>query len=112
MNRLLRFSLLLLFVILAGSLSVVTRPCQAQPSDETQVAPRESEPWAASSHPVGDTIGRGIDFLLRPVYTGVSEAYFFVFRPPQPKHLTELRMGGCPALEPEVQEAPPEAEQQ
>jgi hypothetical protein len=110
MMRLLRFSLLSL-ASLAIIAAIATPPSFAQPPEE-EIVPSllmQEEPWVVSGHPVGDTLGRGIDFLLRPIYTAGSSAWFFVFTPREIEPITELEMRGCPPIlqtPPEVAPAP------
>jgi len=65
------------------------------PQDQI-VLPAAPEPWAASGHPLGDTIARGIDFLLRPAYSLAACGWFSAFGLPEPRSITELTMTGCP----------------
>jgi hypothetical protein len=95
-------------VLLAFGIIISAAPSlsSAQPLDEAGapaplpqeqvVLPASPEPWAASGHPVGDTIARGIDFLLTPVYGAGACAWFSVFEPPDPRSITELTMINCP----------------
>jgi hypothetical protein len=106
MMRFLRLSLLSL-ASLAIITAIAASPSFGQAPEERVVPslPMQEEPWVVSGHPVGDTLGRGIDFLLRPIYTAGSSAWFFVFTPPEIEPITELEMRGCPP----ILQTPPEA---
>lgn len=107
MKRLLVFQSLLLPVICCGAIAFSSTSAHAQMQEEQYstayypnapipVLPEQPEPWAVSAHPVGDTIGRALDFAIRPVYGAGSWAWFSVFEPPEPYHITQLKMTGCP----------------
>ena len=80
------------------------------PDAPIPVLPEQPEAWVVTGHPVGDSIGRALDFAFGPVYEGGSWAWFSVFVPPEPYHITQLKMTGCleepvPISKPET--APP-----
>jgi hypothetical protein len=107
MKRLLGFQSLFLPVIFIGIISFSVSTAFAQMSEEQYspsyypdapipVLPEQPEAWMVSGHPVGDSIGRGLDFVLRPVYNAGSWVWLSVFEPSGPYHITQLKMTGCP----------------
>ncbi|RJP17070.1 MAG: hypothetical protein C4520_17870 [Candidatus Abyssobacteria bacterium SURF_5] len=82
----------------------------APPGSAQNAASYMEEPWAVSGHPIGDTIGRGLDFLLKPAYVAGSSLYFLVLPPPEPEHITGLEMHGCPPVPPSAEPVEPPAE--
>ena len=103
-----RFALVLAVAAMIVALAVPV--CRAEDSQLLS-----KEPWVApTGHPVQDTIGRGLDFVLRPVYIGGSQAFFFVYKPPVMRHITTIRREEAPAPEqqPQAQEAPEQTPQE
>lgn len=54
--------------------------------------PTNDEPFTPTDHLIGDTLARGIECLLNPVYRGVSGLYFWIAEPPIPEHVTTVRI--------------------
>jgi hypothetical protein len=79
--------------LLASALALAVAVCAATPSSifAGNAALAVPESWAPTDHIVGDTLGRGIELILRPVHAGLSEGYFLLFKSPVPEHITTIK---------------------
>lgn len=80
-----RFAISLILV--AITVAVSAQPCLA---GSPQLNPKEQ--GTPTGHIVGDTIARGIEFVLKPLHVGLSNAYFRVSKPPKLRHVTAIKM--------------------
>ena len=87
-----RFAIALATVLV--TLVATTALCTA---NTTQ--PVYDEPRALTEHPVGDTIARGIEFVLRPMHTSLSNGYFKIVSHPAPRRITTIRLEAPPSQE-------------
>ncbi len=95
-------------IVLAMTTTILLTSVSLCRAEDSQLLTKESF-WAPSGHPVQDTIGRGLDFVLRPAYIGASQAFFFVYKPPVKHHITTIRREET--LAPEQQPQQPQAGQ-
>jgi len=80
-------SSLLAVAVVVFAQTCVTDVCQATSGD----------PPADTDHVVGDTVARGIEFVLKPAHAMLSNAWFRVFTPSEPQHRTAVILHEFPA---------------
>jgi hypothetical protein len=63
---------------------------RAEQQSEYQLPPETTAYTESSStdHLIGDTIARGLDIVLNPVYCRASRVYFWAVKPPTVRHVT------------------------
>ncbi|GAB4342055.1 MAG: hypothetical protein Kow0099_19250 [Candidatus Abyssubacteria bacterium] len=67
----------------------------ARAEDTEYQLPPETTAYTESTstdHLVGDTVARGLNLVLNPIYRGTSHLYFWACKPPTVQHVTIVRL--------------------